>query len=164
MSTIYTVLDTVNKLMYKLDQRHAVLTFDEALYSKAKEVQWRMPDKFKNLVLRLGGFHTIMVFLAAIGKRFRDSGLEDALIDCGVYAGNTVEQIFRGKHYNCGVRTHKMAMGALARLCWLALCDWYTENSSTIVDEKQLKQSLNACYLRLKEREIQWAVLKQRSN
>ena len=59
----------------------------------------------------------IMVFLAAIGKRFRDSGLEDALIDCGVYAGNTVEQIFRGKHYNRG-----------------ALCDWYTENSTTIVD------------------------------
>ena len=124
MSTIYTVLDTVDKLMYKLDQRHAVLTFDEALYSKAKEVQWRMPDKFKNLVLRLGGFHTIMVFLAAIGKRFRDSGLEDALIDCGVYAGNTVEQIFRGKHYNRGVRAHKMAMEAFARLRWLALCDW----------------------------------------
>ena len=34
----------------------------------------------------------IFVFLAAIGKRFRDSGLEDALIDSGVYAGNTVEQ------------------------------------------------------------------------
>ena len=51
MSTIYTVLDTVDKLMYKLDQRHAVLTFDEALYSKAKEVQWRMQDKFKHLGL-----------------------------------------------------------------------------------------------------------------
>ena len=134
ISTIYTVLDTVDKLMYKLDQRHAVLTFDEALYSKAKEVQWRMPDKFKNLVLRLGGFHTIIVFLAVIGKQFRDRGLEDDLIDCDVYAGNTVEQIFRGKHYNRG-----------------ALCDWYTENSTTIVDEKQVETSIE-CMLYAFER------------
>ena len=110
-----------------------------------------MPDKFKHLVLRLGGFHTIMVFLAAIGKGFCDSGLEDSLIDCGVYAENTVEQIFRGKHYNRGVRAHKMAMEALARIRWLALCDWYTENSTTIVDEEQVETAIK-CMLSAFER------------
>ena len=68
VSTIYTIFDTVDKLVYKLDPRHALLTFDEALYSNAKEVQLRMPDKFKHLVLRLGESHTIMVFQTAICK------------------------------------------------------------------------------------------------
>ena len=87
MSSKYTFLDTVDTLMYKLDQIHAVLTFDEALYSKAMEVQWRMPDKFKHLVCLTWRIpYDPMVFLAVIGKQIRDGGLKDALIDCGVYA------------------------------------------------------------------------------
>ena len=144
MSTIYTVLDTVDTMMSKYGQTHSVVTFDGALYSKAKEIQWRMPDRFKYLILRLGGFHTAMVFLAVIGKRFRDSGLDDALIDSGVFAGNTVDQIFKGKHYNRGVRAHKIALEALYRLRWLALCDWYHENTTTIVDERAIEMATEA--------------------
>ena len=103
-----------------------------------------MPDRFKYLILRLGGFHTAMVFFAVIGKRFRDSGLDDALIDSSVFARNTVDQIFKGKHYNRGVRAHKIALEALYRLRWLALCDWYRENTTTIVDEGAIEMVTEA--------------------
>ena len=69
MSTIYTVLDTVGTMMFKYGQTHSVVTFDDALYSKAKEIQSRMPDRFNYLILRLGGFHTAVVFLAVIWYR-----------------------------------------------------------------------------------------------
>ena len=39
----------------------------------------------------------------------------------------------------------------MARLCWLALCDWYTENLTTIVDEEQVETAIE-CMLSAFER------------
>ena len=122
-STIFTVMDNLQRMMEKLGQKSSVLTFDQALYRKAKEIQWRMADRFQNFFLRLGGFHVVMVFLAVLGKMFRDSGLDDALADSGVYACNTVGQIFRGSHYNRGIRCHKLALESMCRLQWLAVIE-----------------------------------------
>ena len=36
--------------------------------------------KFKFLVLVMGEFHTLMMFLRIIGTRFKDAGLQDILI------------------------------------------------------------------------------------
>ena len=38
-STVYTVLKTVQAMTKSLDQRHSVVTFDLAIYTKAKEIQ-----------------------------------------------------------------------------------------------------------------------------
>ena len=61
-STIYTVLKTVQEMSKHLQQNTAVITFDLAIYSKAKEIHWRYPEEFQNLVIRLGGFtlHSII--------------------------------------------------------------------------------------------------------
>ena len=37
-----------------LRQKHSVITFDLAIYMKAKEIQWRRPEEFKNTVIRMG--------------------------------------------------------------------------------------------------------------
>ena len=52
-STIYTVLkyDQKNAVMGQAD---AVITFDLAIYGKAKEIQWRFPNEFFNVVVRMG--------------------------------------------------------------------------------------------------------------
>ena len=43
-STIYTVLKTVQEMSKHLQQNTAVITFDLAIYSKAKEIHWRYPE------------------------------------------------------------------------------------------------------------------------
>ena len=35
----------------------------------------------KNLVIRMGGFHVALNFLAVIGKKFQESGIEDVLTE-----------------------------------------------------------------------------------
>lgn len=84
LSTIYTVLKQVQKMCEVIDQKDAVITFDQAIYSKARQIQWFSPDEFKNTVIRLGGFHIALNFLALLGKKYRN---EDLLIESGVYAG-----------------------------------------------------------------------------
>ena len=47
---------------------------------EAKEIQWRYPDEFEDLTIRMGGFHICLNFLSVLGKMFESSGLEDLLI------------------------------------------------------------------------------------
>ena len=61
-STVYTVLKTVQAMTKSLDQRNSVVTFDLAIYTKAKEIQWRYPEEFETLVVRMGGFHIALNF------------------------------------------------------------------------------------------------------
>ena len=128
-STVYTVMKTVQKMMKRLNQKHSVITFDEAIYCKAKEVQWRCKDEFSNTVLRLGGFHTALTFMAVIGKRYEESGLEDLLIESDLYGSQTVSRILKGKTYNKGVRAFKLVMEALCRIRLSALSAEITDKS-----------------------------------
>lgn len=123
-STIYTVLKTVQSMMSCLNQKNSVITFDLAIYMKAKEIQWRCADEFKDLVIRMGGFHIALNFLSVIGKKFKESGLEDLLIESELYGSNTTLALLKGKSYNRGVRAHKLIMEALMRLQWQTFCMW----------------------------------------
>ena len=73
----------------------------------------------------MGGFHIILNFLALLGKKFENSGLEDLLIESGVYGSATISSAMKGKAYNRGIRAHKLAMEALSRLQWQAFTTWY---------------------------------------
>ena len=150
-STIYTVMKQVNNMMEVLDQRNSVITFDLAMYMKAKEVHWRFPEEFKNTVIRMGGFHIALNFLAVIGKRFRDSGLEDLLVESGMYGGNTASASLKGKSYNRGVRAHKVVMEAMLRLLWHSFAKWMfqkekaSQESITGVDEDRITSYYHTC-------------------
>ena len=126
-STIYTVLKTVQEMSKHLQQSTAVITFDLAIYSKAKEIHWRYPEEFQNLVIRLGGFHIALNYLALIGKMFQESGLEDVFIESGLYGSSSTMALLQGKSYNRGIRGHKLIMEALLRLKWDAFCSWVSK-------------------------------------
>ena len=68
-STIYTVLKHAQKISGAMGQADTVITFDLAIYSKAKEIQWRFPDEFSIVVVRMGGFHIALNFLSLLGKK-----------------------------------------------------------------------------------------------
>ena len=130
-STVYTVMKSLQKMMKSLGQKESVITFDLAIYIKAKEIQWRNPDEFDDMVVRMGGFHIILNFLALLGKKFENSGLEDLLIESGVYGSATISSAMKGKAYNRGIRAHKLTMEALFRLQWQAFTTWYQERDDT---------------------------------
>ncbi|VDI38276.1 Hypothetical predicted protein [Mytilus galloprovincialis] len=72
-----------------------------------------MPETFRNHIIRLGGFHTLSCFIAAIGKLWGDGGLKDLLVDSSVYASGTVDQMLNGKEFNRAVRALTLAFEAL---------------------------------------------------
>ncbi|XP_070581426.1 uncharacterized protein [Ptychodera flava] len=126
-STINTVLSTSVDIANKLRLQSVVLNMDLAIYSKAQEIRWQNEEYTKRLILRLGEFHTAMSFLSAIGKRFRDAGLEDIMIESGILAQGSVNGVMSGHHYNRSVRCHKLVAEAMHRLRFNEFLDSLTE-------------------------------------
>lgn len=128
LSTVQEVLVQSLNIKNTLKLNSIVLVFDQALYAKATEIQWKHRERFKNLVLRMGVFHTACTLLAVIGKRFQDAGLRDLAVESGVVAEGSVSGVMDGRRYNRGVRFHKLTYEALMRLVWKGFMPWVEES------------------------------------
>ena len=86
ISTVYTVMVSIQTLTNQMGQEHTIITFDQAIYKTAKEIQWKRPSLFENMVIRLGGFHILMNYLGTIGKMVAGSGVAELFVDSGLYS------------------------------------------------------------------------------
>ena len=152
-SSIYTVMTILQKQMERLSQENSVITFDENIYAKAKEIQWRRPNVFKKLIIRMGGFHTALNFLSVIGKRYSESGFEDILIEADLYGSNTVAKIIKSKSYDRGVRAHKLILEALLRLKWETFCQWAAQEREQI-DTTSVDETLRECHVAIEKEDM----------
>ena len=107
--TVYTLLQKSLQIADQLGQQNVIIVFDQAIYAKALEVIWQNQEMFQRLVVRMGSFHTICSFLAAIGKRFGDAGLGDIVTESGIVGSGSVAAVLEGRHYNRALRTHKVS-------------------------------------------------------
>ena len=145
MSTVQEVLVKSLSIKNTLKLNSLVLVFDQALYAKATDIQWKQSERFKDLVFRMGVFHTACTFLSIIGKRFQDAGLRDLAVESGVVAEGSVSGVMDGRRYNRGVRFHKLMYEALMRLVWKGFIPWLHEN------HEDSKDVVNAVFNDLKK-------------
>ena len=84
-----------------------ILTFDQPHWWKSFEIQQcKSSNKpIKDIILRLGGLHTEMSFLGAVGHLMGGSGLQK-LVEV-IYADSAVDHILIGKAISRAIRlTH----------------------------------------------------------
>ena len=116
MSTIYYLLCRSLHIKEQLDLCSLVCVYGQAIFAIAVEMKFKEKEKFKNLVLLKGTFHTLMMFLDVIGHRFEDAGLKDVLVYSGVYAEGSINGVLTGKSYNRAVRANKLVFETVSRL------------------------------------------------
>ena len=73
-----------------------VCVFDQAIYSKAIKIKWKEKQKFGNMVLMMGMFHMLMMYMHILSKRFSDAEICDILIQSGTIAEGLVDRFSRG--------------------------------------------------------------------
>lgn len=113
LSTVYTLLKRSLKLADQLSQEDETSVVDQAIYAKVTEIIWKNPQEFYQCIPMLGAFQTCCTFLAVIGKRFAESGLNDLLIELEICAVGFLRGVMEGRHYNRAVRLHKIVFEAL---------------------------------------------------
>ena len=52
----------------------------------------------------MGMFHTIMMYMHTLSKRFSDAGLRDVLIQSGTNAEGSIDKALYGKMYNRSIK------------------------------------------------------------
>ena len=131
LSCIYSTLQFVAKQCDKL-QATPVITFDQPLYWKAYNIVVNEPEDsdIKQVVVRLGAFHTEMSFVGAIGKLMENSGISELLST--VYAPNTTGHMLSGKAVSRAVRGHLLISDALNSI--LLHKDGHDEHETEMMD------------------------------
>ena len=85
-STIYEMLIQTKQKAESMNLGETDLVCDHAVYSEALEVVLAEGNEsFKEFInLRMGGFHTMCVFMEVIGKIYGDASLRDLLIESDI--------------------------------------------------------------------------------
>ena len=114
--TLYNCLLQSCDRASKMGIKTVIITFDQPLYWKARAILEAASESFaaSDVILRLGGFHTILSFLAAFDHIMAGSGLKEAIIKC--YAENSTELMLKGKAYARAVRAHHLTKLTLATI------------------------------------------------
>ena len=106
-----------------LGQEVSLQTMDQQLYAIVQQVKWCRPEQFKMHIVRIGGFHTLSCFIAAIGKLWGGGGLRDLLVDSDVYAGSTADLMLAGKQFHHAIRGLTVVQ-AISQLMLSSFFDW----------------------------------------
>ncbi len=96
--TLWTVIHRCLEITEILNPgQSVVVTLDEQLYSKAKELLWEHPELNKRVFLRLGSFHIAKNFMKSIGQHYADSGLQEVWVESHVFGDNTASNNISAK-------------------------------------------------------------------
>ena len=117
------------------------MTGDLAVAKKAYVIVWQN-ERFQNVVVRLGMFHFLCSYMAALGKLVRGSGLGDIIVQSGICASGSIEAVLAGKHYNRALRVHKAVLESLQRLLLKSFLSESTEAADLF---QQLSDDLQLC-------------------
>ena len=72
-----------------------------------------------------------MNYLAVLGKKYQMSGIDDLLIESGMYGSSTTSTLLKGKSYNRGV----IVTEAMFRLQRRVFVQWLSKQEGSDVEE-----------------------------
>ena len=92
-----------------------VITFDQPLYTIAKQIQWKWPEIYgeEKFVIMLGGLHIEKVALSNVGDRLKGSGWTSALVQADVTTPGTADSFLKVSHITCTRRAHQIKLASL---------------------------------------------------
>ncbi|KYM98809.1 hypothetical protein ALC62_10473 [Cyphomyrmex costatus] len=130
--TIYTALKMAAQKAKDLQLQTTIVTIDQPLYIKGRDIVAcsKEDSELKNIIVRLGGFHTLMSFLGCIGFIMAGSGLREVL--SVIYAPNSVDKLLAGHAYARAVRAHLLLQLALSKIILQTLPMTNEERESVI--------------------------------
>ena len=109
--TMLTAMCAAIDISKQSGQDMTIFTSDQQLYKIAVQIQWNEPERFNNMINRLGGMHMLMSFLGSIGSLMKGTGLEE--ITAKVFGG--VKKMLDGKKYPDNFRAMRIVAEELLR-------------------------------------------------
>lgn len=135
-NTIYTAMKTSVNNAKESSMRTCILTFDQPLYMKARDIASAVCLSDEILVIvRLGSFHTLMSYMGSIGYIMAGSGIKEVFST--IYAENTIDHILSGRAYARAVRAHSLLQQALSQFIFENLMEHNADFVNLLNDEEK---------------------------
>ena len=142
-STVLKLLQISQEATRECGQQYTIVTFDLAVAKKAYAITWQMHNQFNDVIVHLGVFHTIGAYLAALGKMLWGSGLAEVIIESGICAGGSLDQVMNGRHHNRAMRVHTLVLEALQRLLFDKFLQQLNDEDLVNDSKEELKELSN---------------------
>ncbi|KAL7286444.1 hypothetical protein TKK_0019392 [Trichogramma kaykai] len=130
LTTLNTAIHHAKQKSEDLNQKLCFITFDQPLYYKARGIVFQNPN-FKNVKIRLRGFHLLMSYMGSIGHIMSGSGLQD--LWCTIYAAESTKKMLTGHAYARALRAHILTFTAIGEI----ICGDFTYAPSTLTEIKR---------------------------
>jgi len=109
--TILTSIMYIEEFIRSMGQKYVYLVADLQLYKVATQIKWSNPTRWKYLIIRPGGMHTLMLFIGCVVILMKGSGLEEILT--AAYKGASNVHVLNGKAWPKALRGLRMVVTAL---------------------------------------------------
>ena len=113
-SVVKRCFDQSITIAEKLNQEPVVIVMDDAKYALGQRIRWLDPVTERRIDLRREIW---------LGKRFKDGGLRNIIIESWIISEDFINDLLSGKHYNRSLRTMKIFCEAIYRLLFDAFFD-----------------------------------------
>ena len=140
-ATVRHCLTCFQSVRRQLNQESLAIWCDEGVFALAAEIYLQETNKFSDLFLCMGPFHWTRVLLRCQGKLLQGSGLDDALIECGVFGPGVIETVLNGSHYVRALTGMLMVEDVIHKLEWQAF--WKHKGKATYPVLEQMKELQN---------------------
>ena len=141
-----------------------VITLDQPLYAIAKKIQWSWPDTYgdKSYVVMMGGLHTEMAFLAAIGNWLSGSGWSTVMSVADVTTEGRSDYLLKGHETSTSQWAHQVTAAALYHLMVEAYAQQKDDQNEQSFDEwrKDMEGKKNHFYYWSKVLDLEMLFLK----
>lgn len=140
-NTLTLVLNRCISVANKLNYKHVVLTVDQALHCRLKDIIWTSEIFKERIVLKMGGLHLANNYIKAIGQHMIKTGLAEIWLESGILAEGAIAKVLNGTDYAKAMRAHKLTYQAL----WRILIPKFMEYLKTNGKQKQAESLQSLC-------------------
>ena len=101
----------------EVGQKYVLSTFDLGGCMKALPLIWKFPEEYKNHVVTLGPFHTVMNYIGMLtSHKCMGSGYSEILLESGLVTSGCLKSVLKGKAYAKALFCLKTVSEAMERL------------------------------------------------
>ena len=93
------------------------MAVDQPLFPIAKQIQWKWPHLYGEMVIMFGGLHLEMCSLRMLGDILKDSGWTIALAEAEVASAGTAYSFIHASHVKKTRLAHQITACSLYQLC-----------------------------------------------
>lgn len=131
-STVSELLKQSSEATSEVGQKYVITTFDLGVVMKAMPLIWKWPDHYKDHIVLIGQFHTVMNYIGMLcNHKMLGSGYAEILIEAELVTSGCLKGALSGKAYAKALFGLKTLCEAMERL----LIEQFIENENVKLDD-----------------------------